>query len=163
MNESPEVHDVCAPRTRLYFEEGKLREVSPEAVFELVRDIQDPEHPYTLERLGVVRLESVEVSMLEPEGEGIRYQGLPMPRVDVSFCPTVPHCSMAGIIGLAIKHQLMTYVRPEYWIRIFIQRDTHVNWRALNKQLNDRERVMAALENESMLEMLSEIVPSFEH
>ena len=36
--------------------------VTPDEVFDIIRNIQDPEHPHTLEQLGVVCLEHVEVN-----------------------------------------------------------------------------------------------------
>jgi metal-sulfur cluster biosynthetic enzyme len=50
-------------------------------VFEHIRDIQDPEHPHTLEQLDVLRAEDIYVD--DKNG-----------RVVVTFTPTVAHCSM---------------------------------------------------------------------
>ena len=36
-------------------------------VFDIIRNIQDPEHPHTLEQLGVVNLEQIEVNDLGPQ------------------------------------------------------------------------------------------------
>lgn len=60
----------------------------------LIRSINDPEHPLTLEQLNVVEQSLVEVDDVN------NY-------VKVQFTPTIPHCSMATLIGLAIRVQLL--------------------------------------------------------
>jgi metal-sulfur cluster biosynthetic enzyme len=56
-------------------------------VADLIRSISDPEHPLTLEQLAVVSSEQITVN------HGKR------PSVLVEFTPTIPHCSMATLIG----------------------------------------------------------------
>ena len=159
MNLNPTISESNEKRVDLLFEGGVLKDVNRMTVFEAIRDIQDPEHPYSLEKLDVIRPAYIEVGTIEPTTDGLKHKGLPLKHIDVSFRPTIPHCSMAGIIGLAIKYQLSRYISPEYWVRVFVLEDTHVNWKALGKQLNDRDRVMAALENQEMVDMLNSIVP----
>jgi metal-sulfur cluster biosynthetic enzyme len=60
----------------------------------MIRFINDPEHPLTLEELNVVQQSLVDVSDDEN-------------RVKVQFTPTIPHCSMATLIGLAIRVKLL--------------------------------------------------------
>lgn len=161
MNPAPTLSESSAPRTELSFVDGKLGHVSRETVFELVRDIRDPEHPYSLERLGVVCPEDIDVGEIREATAALRHRGLPLKYVSIAFRPTIPHCSMAGVIGLAIKRQVLRYVGEEYWTRVFVAEDTHVSWKALCKQLNDKDRVMAALENEHMVEVLDSILPTY--
>lgn len=59
-------------------------------IFDLIRNINDPEHPNTLEDLNVVDPNNVEVDQDDRT-------------VAVRFTPTIPHCSMATLIGLSIK------------------------------------------------------------
>ncbi len=59
------------------------------AIPDLVRDIRDPEKPETLEQLDVVYEEGVTVTLLNQDTCLIRIQ----------FIPTVPHCSLATLIG----------------------------------------------------------------
>ncbi|XP_004704905.1 cytosolic iron-sulfur assembly component 2B, partial [Echinops telfairi] len=94
-------------------------------IFDLIRSINDPEHPLTLEELNVVEQVRVQVSDLEST-------------VAVAFTPTIPHCSMATLIGLSIKVKLLRSL-PQ-----------------LNKQLADKERVAAALENAHLLEVVNQ-------
>ena len=61
---------------------------------DLIRGINDPEHPLTLEELNVLQLQHVDVS------DNGNY-------VTVHFTPTIPHCSMATLIGLSIKVRLL--------------------------------------------------------
>merc|ERR1739847_75218 len=63
-------------------------------VFEHIRDIADPEHPYSLEQLGVVSHQSIKVD---------DHKGT----IEVLFTPTVAHCSMATLIGLCIRTKIM--------------------------------------------------------
>eukprot|EP00866_Antonospora_locustae_P000729 jgi/Antlo1/729/163 len=161
MNPSPTLSEISEARAELSFVDGKLRHISRETIFELIRDIRDPEHPYSLERLGVVRPDDIDVGEIRGTTEALKHRGLPLKYVSIVFRPTIPHCSMAGVIGLAIKLQMLKYVGEEYWTRVFVAEDTHVSWRALCKQLNDKDRVMAALENVHMVEMLDSIIPKY--
>ncbi|GBM88841.1 Mitotic spindle-associated MMXD complex subunit MIP18 [Araneus ventricosus] len=97
-------------------------------------DIKDPEHPMTLEELRVVELSSIEVD------DKANY-------CHVQFTPTIPNCSMATLIGLAIKVQLLRLMPARFKIDVTITPGTHNSADAVNKQLGDKERVTAALEN----------------
>lgn len=70
-------------------------------IYGFLRFIRDPEHPRTLEELGVLHADS------------IRIEHLPGRRLSiaVTFCPTVPHCSLATIIGLSIRVKLLRYFK----------------------------------------------------
>ncbi|XP_061546463.1 cytosolic iron-sulfur assembly component 2B isoform X2 [Phycodurus eques] len=63
-------------------------------IFDLIRSINDPEHPLSLEELNVVEQFRVKVNDTDSN-------------VDVEFTPTIPHCSMATLIGLSIKVKLL--------------------------------------------------------
>eukprot|EP00275_Glaucocystis_incrassata_P001865 EC124183.1.p1 GENE.EC124183.1~~EC124183.1.p1 ORF type:complete len:116 (+),score=14.24 EC124183.1:139-486(+) len=63
-------------------------------IFDLIRDINDPEHPLTLEQLKVVQHELIKISDKDNE-------------VMIKFTPTIPHCSMATLIGLCIRVKLL--------------------------------------------------------
>ena len=45
--------------------ESKRDEITANGIFDIIRNIQDPEHPLTLEQLNVVRLELIDVVDLE--------------------------------------------------------------------------------------------------
>eukprot|EP00252_Welwitschia_mirabilis_P005994 TRINITY_DN16612_c0_g1_i1.p1 TRINITY_DN16612_c0_g1~~TRINITY_DN16612_c0_g1_i1.p1 ORF type:complete len:109 (+),score=0.47 TRINITY_DN16612_c0_g1_i1:235-561(+) len=63
-------------------------------IYDSVRDIRDPEHPYSLEQLSVLSEESVTVDDK-------------LGRISITFTPTVQHCSMAVVIGLCLRVKLM--------------------------------------------------------
>ncbi|CAA7058206.1 unnamed protein product [Microthlaspi erraticum] len=115
-----------------------------------IEDIKDPEHPLSLEQLRVVTEDSVEV---DDEKSHVR----------VTFTPTMEHCSMATLIGLCIRVKLMRSLPSRYKIDIRVAPGTHETEDALNKQINDKERVAAALENPNLVEVVDEcLLPSFE-
>lgn len=80
--------------------------------------------------------------------------------VDVKFTPTIPHCSMATLIGLSIRVQLLRTLPVRFKVTVEISPGTHVSEASLNKQLADKERVAAAIENTMLLGLLNEcLVP----
>lgn len=79
--------------------------IDAEEVFDLIRAINDPEHPLTLEQLNVVEERLIAVDD-------------PGNRVQVSFTPTIPHCSMATLIGLCIKVKLLRSLPPRFKVGI---------------------------------------------
>lgn len=114
-----------------------------------IRDIKDPEHPYSLEELKVVTEDSIEVNDKQSY-------------VRVTFTPTVEHCSMATVIGLCVRVKLMRSLPSRYKVDVRVAPGTHATEAAVNKQLNDKERVAAALENPNLLEMVDEcLAPTF--
>jgi hypothetical protein len=63
----------------------------------------------------------------------------------VHFTPTIPHCSMAQMIGLMIKVKLSKFLPPKFKIKVIVTDGTHVNENEINKQINDKERISAAI------------------
>ncbi|KAI5438171.1 protein AE7 [Lathyrus oleraceus] len=119
-------------------------------IFDHIRDIKDPEHPYSLEELKVITEEAVEV---DDQNSYVR----------VTFTPTVEHCSMATIIGLCLRVKLLRSLPSRYKVDIRVAPGSHATEAAVNKQLNDKERVAAALENPNLVEMVDEcLAPSFD-
>lgn len=112
-------------------------------IFDIIRNINDPEHPLTLEELNVVEQDLIEV---DDERN----------RVDVKFTPTIPHCSMATLIGLSIRVQLLRALPARFKVSVEISPGTHVSEEAVNKQLADKERVAAALENSMLLDVINQ-------
>ncbi|KAJ0005188.1 hypothetical protein NQD34_011402 [Periophthalmus magnuspinnatus] len=108
-----------------------------------VLSINDPEHPLSLEELNVV--EQVRVKVDDPGNT-----------VGIEFTPTIPHCSMATLIGLSIKVKLLRSLPDRFKIDVHITPGSHASEDAVNKQLADKERVAAALENSSLLEVVNQ-------
>ena len=96
------------------------------------------EHPLTLEQLKVLQLSNIQVDDHSNT-------------VCIYFTPTIPHCSMATLIGLCIRVKLLRSLPSRFKVRILISPGSHQSESAINKQLNDKERVAAALENSHLL------------
>mmetsp|Transcript_34015 Transcript_34015/g.64986 ORF Transcript_34015/g.64986 Transcript_34015/m.64986 type:complete len:162 (+) Transcript_34015:150-635(+) len=147
-NPTPVVHAVVRERRPVLLDEaGSDDEMERELfsageLFEHVRDIMDPEHPYTLEQLKVITEEHITVDDLKG-------------KLRVEFTPTVMHCSMATLIGLCLRVKLMRCIPRRFKLDIFVSPGSHSSEAATNKQLNDKERVAAALENQNLLEMVN--------
>ncbi|XP_022929190.1 protein AE7-like 1 isoform X1 [Cucurbita moschata] len=126
--------------------------VDPLEIYDFVRDIRDPEHPYSLEQLSVLSEESITVD--EKLG-----------RILITFTPTIQHCSMATVIGLCLRVKLKHFFPPHYknlQVDIKVSSGSHANEESVNKQLNDKERVAAALENPNLRQLVDECLDSSE-
>ncbi|XP_071735286.1 protein AE7-like 1 [Rutidosis leptorrhynchoides] len=117
-------------------------------IYDYVRDIRDPEHPYSLEQLSILSEESITVN--EKLG-----------RILISFTPTIQHCSMATVIGLSLRIRLKDCF-PHFKVDIKVAPGSHADEEAVNKQLNDKERVAAAMENPNLRQLVDECLNSSE-
>jgi len=108
-------------------------------IWDLISSIKDPEFELTLEDLKIVRERHVYVSR-SPQGR---------PCVSVRFTPTVPHCSQATTIGLCLAHAVGGSV-PNLKFSVHVAPGTHKLEREITRQINDKERVAAALENPTL-------------
>ncbi|KAF8745021.1 hypothetical protein AX14_012027 [Amanita brunnescens Koide BX004] len=116
---------------------GEVELIDQDEVFELIRSIYDPEHPNTLEELRVVSAPQITIKQ---------------DSIKVEFTPTVPHCGMSTLIGLTIRVRLLRSLPSRFKVDIFVKPGSHQSEHAVNKQLNDKERVAAALENSALVE-----------
>ncbi|KAJ0066938.1 hypothetical protein NL108_006180, partial [Boleophthalmus pectinirostris] len=80
----------------------------------LIRSINDPEHPLSLEELNVVEQLRVKV---DDAGS----------TVGIEFTPTIPHCSMATLIGLSIKVKLLRSLPERFKIDVHITPGSHAS------------------------------------
>lgn len=78
--------------------------------------------------------------------------------VSIQFTPTIPHCSMATLIGLSIRVKLLRALPPRFKVTVEITPGTHSSELAINKQLKDKERVCAALENSHLIEVINQCI-----
>ena len=138
-NMTPLVYSKLPPREGVVDDPFDTR-----GIFDLIRCINDPEHPLTLEELNVVTESQVVISK-EPN-----------PFVHIYFTPTIPGCSMATLIGLSIKVQLLRTLPTHFKCCIEITPDTHNSEHAINKQLADKERIAAALENPHLMQVIDQ-------
>jgi len=63
---------------------------------------------------------------------------------------------MATLIGLAIRVRLLRTLPPRFKVLVEIAPGTHQSEKAVNKQLADKERVAAALENQNLLNVVNQ-------
>eukprot|EP00466_Bigelowiella_natans_P011142 jgi/Bigna1/132511/aug1.18_g7219 len=76
-------------------------------------------------------------------------------RLTVKVRPTVPHCSVASLIGLCIHLTLSRYLDIDrVKLSVRMAEGSHNQEEDVNAQLADKERVSAALENKALLERL---------
>uniref|UniRef100_A0A803V5Z6 Cytosolic iron-sulfur assembly component 2A n=1 Tax=Ficedula albicollis TaxID=59894 RepID=A0A803V5Z6_FICAL len=115
---------------------------------DIIRTIRDPEKPNTLEELEVVTENCVEVQEIG-EDEYL---------VIIRFTPTVPHCSLATLIGLCLRIKLQRCLPFRHKLEIYISEGTHSTEEDINKQINDKERVAAAMENPNLREIVEQCV-----
>ena len=87
-------------------------EIDSWEVFDMIRHIDDPEHPNTLEELSVVSAQQISISKITNE-------------VRVEFTPTIPNCGMATLIGLMIRVKLLRSLPSDYKVDIFIEKGKH--------------------------------------
>ncbi|KAI3904196.1 hypothetical protein MKW92_019651 [Papaver armeniacum] len=131
-------------------DEYAIDPIDQQEVFDILKDIKDPEHPYTLEQLQVVTEDSVEISDKHSH-------------VRVTFTPTIGQCSLAPAIGLCLQVKLMRSLPSRYKVDVRLAPGTHDNEAAINKQLNDKERTAAALENPVMEQLVEQcLAPTYE-
>jgi len=126
---------------------------STNEIFDLVRDINDPEHPVTLEQLHVVRPEHIYFVQDSRVTSSFSLKSAVVSPVSllVHFTPTIPHCSMATLIGLSIRTKLQRSLPPGLFrVSVQIRPGTHASEAAINRQLADKERVAAAGENQHL-------------
>ncbi|UVC54409.1 hypothetical protein MACJ_003952 [Theileria orientalis] len=114
-----------------------------EEIFDIIRTIKDPEYSYSLEDLNVVSKDNI-------------FFDENTFTVSVFFTPTVPHCSQATLIGLMIFVKLYQSLPPYFKIDVQISKGTHNNEDGINKQLLDKERIAAALENPTLVDMIND-------
>jgi metal-sulfur cluster biosynthetic enzyme len=106
-----------------------------------------------LESLGVVKLQ--DVHLVSPL---VSTTTSALSRVLVELTPTVTHCSLATVIGLGVRVRLEQALPPSYRVEVRIKQGTHSQADEVNKQLADKERVAAALENNNLMSILRKMM-----
>lgn len=146
-NINPNVYGKCKERETTAEEEDEnvADPFDSREIFDLIRNINDPEHPLSLEELHVVQEDLIKVNDKANE-------------VSIHFTPTIPHCSMATLIGLSIRVKLLRSLPPRFKVNVEITPGTHASEMAVNKQLADKERVAAALENKHLAEVINQCI-----
>ncbi|ESZ91043.1 hypothetical protein SBOR_8562 [Sclerotinia borealis F-4128] len=134
-------------------DDSGLEPIDEQEIYDLIAPISDPEHPLSLESLGVVKLE--DVHLVSPSD---LTNPATLSRVLVELTPTVSHCSLATVIGLGVRVRLEQALPPSYRVEVKIKKDTHSQAAEVNKQLADKERVAAALENDNLMKLLRKMM-----
>lgn len=117
---------------------------------DLISDISDPEHPLTLGSLSVVNLPDISIKPLSPTS--------PLTVLTVLVTPTITHCSLATVIGLGVRVRLEQALPPRFRVDVRIKEGTHSTAEQVNRQLGDKERVAAALENGTLMGVLRKML-----
>ncbi|EDO16246.1 hypothetical protein Kpol_505p23 [Vanderwaltozyma polyspora DSM 70294] len=129
------------------FDDEDFDQIDAQEIYDLIAHISDPEHPLTLGQLAIVNIDDIEVI-----DNGNRDE---ISEVIVRITPTITHCSLATLIGLGIRVRLERALPPRFRINIILKKGTHQSENQVNKQLNDKERVAAACENDQLLGVVS--------
>ena len=84
-------NDFLKERQKLENDDKITDEVDIYEIFDLIRNIIDPEHPYNLEELNIISLDDIIVDNNNR-------------LITVYFTPTIENCGFASLIGLSIKY-----------------------------------------------------------
>uniref|UniRef100_A0A1A9USI2 MIP18 family-like domain-containing protein n=1 Tax=Glossina austeni TaxID=7395 RepID=A0A1A9USI2_GLOAU len=120
-----------------------------ETVYDALRTIRDPEKPATLEDLNVIYEDGI--CVMPPTKSNVSV-------VRIEFNPTVPHCSLATLIGLCIRIKVERSLPHNIKLDIFIKKGMHNTEDEINKQINDKERIAAAMENPNLRELVENCI-----
>lgn len=126
--------------------------IDDQEIFDLISSISDPEHPISLGSLAVVSLPDIEITSPKTA------RPTRVRTVTVLITPTITHCSLATVIGLGVRVRLEQSLPPQYRVDVRIKKGTHSTADEVNKQLADKERVAAALENATLMGVIGKML-----
>lgn len=135
--------------------EDYIEPIDEQEIYDLISSISDPEHPLTLGSLAVVNLPDIQIK--PPSSLNSKFS-----TVTVLITPTITHCSLATVIGLGVRVRLEQALSPRFRIDVRIKEGTHSTGDAVNKQLGDKERVAAALENGTLMNVIRKMLETCE-
>jgi metal-sulfur cluster biosynthetic enzyme len=133
------------------FEDEADEPIDTQEIYDLIAPISDPEHPLSLGSLAVVNLPDIHITTPTSPRSNIS-------TVLVEITPTITHCSLATVIGLGVRVRLEQALPPRFRVDVRIKKGTHSTDEAVNKQLGDKERVAAALENGTLMGVLRKML-----
>eukprot|EP00656_Telonema_subtile_P033054 TRINITY_DN36459_c0_g1_i1.p1 TRINITY_DN36459_c0_g1~~TRINITY_DN36459_c0_g1_i1.p1 ORF type:complete len:160 (+),score=27.95 TRINITY_DN36459_c0_g1_i1:177-656(+) len=154
INPTPEIYQAAKSARTTMELEAELNDdledpIDALEVYNIIRGIKDPEHPNSLEQLRVLQPDHVEIDDVKNV-------------LSVRFTPTVPHCSMTTLIGLCIRVKLNRCLPPRFKTDVYVTPGSHEQETAVNKQLRDKERVAAALENNNLMNVVEKCLTDLE-
>ncbi|KAJ2892010.1 uncharacterized protein MKZ38_010450 [Zalerion maritima] len=129
--------------------------IDEQEIYDLISPISDPEHPVSLGQLSVVNLPDIHI---EPPPSSGMSDPNKLVQVIVDVTPTINHCSLATVIGLGVRVRLEQALPPNYRVHVRMKDGTHAQDDQVSKQLADKERVCAALENETLKATLNKML-----
>ncbi|KAI4128831.1 MAG: hypothetical protein LQ338_002531 [Usnochroma carphineum] len=140
-------------------DEDEVEPIDEQEIYDLIAPIQDPEHPLTLGSLSVVNLPDISLTPTLPPSSLAPASNLPpITTVTVLVTPTITHCSLATVIGLGVRVRLEQALPPRFRVDVRIKEGTHSTAEQVNRQLGDKERVAAALENGTLMGVLRKML-----
>ncbi|OAA35025.1 FAM96B-like protein [Beauveria brongniartii RCEF 3172] len=137
--------------------------IDEQEIYDLISTITDPEHPVSLGQLSVINLADIRLTP-SPSSSHTAVSDYNNRNSDtlidvfVEITPTITHCSLATILGLAVRVRLEQALPPNYRVDVRCKESSHVQDDQVNKQLADKERVAAALENDSLRGVLDKML-----
>ncbi|EMC94998.1 hypothetical protein BAUCODRAFT_140220 [Baudoinia panamericana UAMH 10762] len=131
--------------------DDEREEIDEQEVYDLISTISDPEHPLSLGSLGVVTLD--DIAIIPPASPRSRISS-----VRVLITPTTSACSLTTVIGLGVKVRLLNALPPRFRVDVRIKEGTSRTADEVNKQLGDKERVAAAMENRSLVNVVNNML-----
>ncbi|KAM0563000.1 hypothetical protein ACHAPJ_001843 [Fusarium lateritium] len=143
------------PRISDWQDEYSSEAIDEQEIYDLISTISDPEHPVSLGQLSVINLSDIHITPSPA-------LGVPGPntivQVVVEITPTITHCSLATVIGLGVRVRLEQALPPNYRVDVTCKENSHNQDDQVNKQLGDKERVAAALENDTLKGVLDKML-----
>ncbi|KAI9828651.1 MAG: hypothetical protein M1832_001754 [Thelocarpon impressellum] len=133
-------------------DDAQVEQIDEQEIFDLISTISDPEHPLSLGSLAVVSLPDIHITPPPPASRS------PLSTVTVLITPTITHCSLATVIGLGVRVRLEQALPPRFRVDVRIKEGSHSTGDQVTKQLNDKERVAAALENGTLMAVLNKML-----
>ena len=146
--------DAASPVSS-HSEDEEREEIDEQEVYDLISTISDPEHPLSLGSLGVITLEDILIT--PPTSPRSRIS-----TVTVLLTPTTSACSLTTVIGLGVKVRLLNALPPRFRVDVRIKEGTSKTADDANKQLGDKERVAAAMENRSLISVINTMLATCE-
>ncbi|KAI1345356.1 FAM96B protein [Xylaria sp. FL0043] len=131
-----------------------IEPIDEQEIYDLISTISDPEHPLSLGQLAVVNLPDIHIT----PSPSANADPNTLTQVLVKITPTITHCSLATVIGLGVRVRLEQALPPNYRVDVMIKEGTHSQDDQVNKQLADKERVAAALENATLKGVLDKML-----
>ncbi|KAF2270741.1 cytoplasmic protein-like protein required for cell viability [Lojkania enalia] len=136
-------------------DDDSVEDIDEQEIYDLISSISDPEHPLSLGSLAVVNLPDIHIIPPTSPHSSIS-------TVVVEITPTITHCSLATVIGLGVRVRLEQALPPRFRVDVRVKKGTHSTDTAVNKQLGDKERVAAALENGTLMGVIRKMLATCE-